>query len=116
MFAPLSIPDRFAAGFAQELAVRPWQIRAESQDGATMATAAMSLQDRYRDLSVPVAIIAGTEDKIVDVGSQSSWLHGEIPNSSLRLVPGAGHMVHHAVPGQVAAAVEAVSGGRRNGE
>jgi pimeloyl-ACP methyl ester carboxylesterase len=36
-------------------------------------------------------------------------LQGDIPGSELRLVPGAGHMVHHAVPGLVAGLVEAVS-------
>lgn len=31
--------------------------------------------------------------------------HRRMPSIRLRLVPGAGHMVHHTAPGEVAAAV-----------
>ena len=37
MFAPLPVPERFQQGFARGMAVRPWQIRAEAEDGAGMA-------------------------------------------------------------------------------
>jgi pimeloyl-ACP methyl ester carboxylesterase len=67
------------------------------------------MRDRYRELDMPVVIMAGAEDRVVDVGRHAVRLREEIPRSDLRLVPGAGHMVHHAVPGQVAEVVEAVS-------
>jgi pimeloyl-ACP methyl ester carboxylesterase len=57
-----------------------------------------------------VAIMAGSEDQVVDVGRHAIRLHEQIPHSDLRLVPEAGHMVHHAVPGQVAEVIEAVAG------
>ena len=37
MFAPLPVPERFKEGFPHGMALRPSQIRAEAQDGATMA-------------------------------------------------------------------------------
>jgi pimeloyl-ACP methyl ester carboxylesterase len=109
MFAPRPVPGRFKAGFPYGMAVRPSQIRAEAQDGATMAYGAAAMRDRYRELDMPVVIMAGTEDRVVDVGRHAVRLRAEIPRGDLRLVPGAGHMVHHAVPGQVAEVVEAVS-------
>jgi pimeloyl-ACP methyl ester carboxylesterase len=60
-----------------------------------------------------VTIMAGSEDQVVDVGRHSIRLHEQIPHSELRLVPGAGHMVHHAVPEQVAEVIEAVAGEAR---
>jgi hypothetical protein len=60
-----------------------------------------------------VVIMAGAEDRVVDVGRHAVRLREEIPRGDLRLVPGAGHMVHHAAPGQVADAVAAVAGGGR---
>jgi pimeloyl-ACP methyl ester carboxylesterase len=45
----------------------------------------------------------------VDVGRHAVRLREDIPGRELRLVPGAGHMVHHAAPGLVAEAVEAVA-------
>src|SRR3954453_12262471 len=109
MFAPLPVPERFREGFSAGMAVRPSQIRAEAQDGATMTYGVASMRDGYRGLRMRVVIVAGTEDQVVDVGRHAVRLQGDIPGSELRLVPGAGHMVHHAVPGLVAELVEAVS-------
>jgi pimeloyl-ACP methyl ester carboxylesterase len=109
MFAPRPVPERFKEGFPHGMAVRPSQIRAEAQDGATMAYGVAAMRDRYRELDMPVVIMAGSEDRVVDVGRHAVRLREEIPHSDLRLVPGAGHMVHHAAPGQVAKVVEAVS-------
>ena len=67
------------------------------------------MRERYGELGMPVAIVAGTEDRVVDVGRHAVRLQGDIPGGELRLVPGAGHMVHHAVPGLVAELVGAVS-------
>src|SRR3954471_13890431 len=109
MFAPLPVPGRFRAGFPYGMAVRPSQIRAEAQDGATMAAGVAAMRDRYGELDMPVVIVAGSEDQVVDVGRHAVRLRDQLPHADLRLVPGAGHMVHYAVPGQVAEAVEAVS-------
>ena len=109
MFAPLPVPERFGAGFPYGMAVRPSQIRAEAQDGATMAYGVATMRDRYRELGMPVVIVAGAEDKVVDVGRHAVRLREQVPHADLRLVPGAGHMVHHAVPEQVAEVIEAVS-------
>jgi len=109
MFAPLPVPERFKAGFSAGMAVRPSQIRAEAQDGATMAYGVAAMRERYGELDMPVVIMAGAEDKVVDVGRHAARLREQLPRADLRLVPGAGHMVHYLVPEQVAEAVEAVS-------
>jgi pimeloyl-ACP methyl ester carboxylesterase len=109
MFAPLPVPERFERGFAGAMAVRPSQVRAEARDGAGMAAQVGAMREHYRELRLPVVIMAGEEDKVVDVGRHAVRLHGEVPGSELRLVPGAGHMVHHAVPDLVAEAVAAVA-------
>ena len=44
-----------------------------------------------------------------DHDSHAKWFHAAVPGSELRLIPGAGHMFHYAVPDQVAEAIEAVS-------
>jgi pimeloyl-ACP methyl ester carboxylesterase len=100
MFAPLTVPERFAKGFPHGLPLRPSQIRAEAQDTATMGSAVAAMQRRYRELRMPVVIMAGTKDRIVDHRKQ-------IAQSALRLVPGVGHMLHYAVPEQVVDAIEA---------
>ena len=112
MFWPQAIPERFEHEFPYGFPVRPWQIRAEAQDAATMVPGVAGLRDGYRNLRLPVTIMAGTEDKVVDVESQPVWFHHALPQSDLQLIPGAGHMFHYAVPGRVAAAITDVAGRR----
>jgi pimeloyl-ACP methyl ester carboxylesterase len=70
-----------------------------------MIPAARSLRPRYRDITQPVVIMAGSEDRIVTIERQSRRLHAEIAGSSFREVPRVGHMVHHTVPNDVLSAI-----------
>ena len=58
---------------------------------------------------VPVCIMAGGEDRIVDTGRQSARLHGVIGQSELRVLPGLGHMLHYFATDQVVRAIDAVA-------
>ena len=105
MFAPQPVPRDFVAALARELLVRPAQIRANAEDAAFMVPAAAALRRRYHELQIPTAIFAGAADTIADPDTHARELHRELANSELYVLPGVGHMVHHAVPEQVAAAV-----------
>ena len=109
MFSPARVPTRFWDEYSSAMALRPSQIRATSVDGALMVPGALSLQDHYKDLTLPVVIIAGGGDRIV-FKRRSERLAASIRGSVLHVVKGAGHMVHHLAPGQVAQAVEDVAG------
>lgn len=106
MFAPSPVPPRFAREFPLELALRPSQIRASAAETALMIPGAASLVDRYRDLKeMPLAIMGGLGDKIVETEKQSGRLHAELPQSTLRYAPGVGHMLHHVIPDEVLAVI-----------
>jgi hypothetical protein len=55
---------------------------------------------------MPIVILAGTGDKIVDFQQQSGRLHDSVPQSDLLPIDGAGHMIHHLVPRQVVEAID----------
>ena len=74
-----------------------------------MISAVAAMQDRHRELRMPVTIMAGTQDRIVDHQRHAVRLSGEVPHSTLRLVPNVGHMIHHAVPDQVVEAIGVVT-------
>ena len=74
-----------------------------------MVPGAADLRRRYHELKLPITIMAGLDDRIVDVDNQSAWFHDAVPGSELLLIPDAGHMVHYVVPGQVADAIGAVA-------
>ena len=109
MFAPLRVPANFTMGSTPNMSLRPGQIRAESQDGVAMLPGAIAMRHRYQELTMPVVIMAGTKDGVVNA-KQPRRLHAQIPHSTLRLVPGVGHMLHYAVPEEVAEAIEEARG------
>jgi pimeloyl-ACP methyl ester carboxylesterase len=90
------------------MALRPSQIRATNGDAALMNSSAARLSGRYEGLAMPVAIMAGRGDKIVDIGPQPQWLHALVPQSTLQVINGTGHMLHHEYPERVGETVEAL--------
>ena len=106
IFAPSPVTARFQSDFPIAMALRPWQIRASAADTALMIPSAAAMLQRHGELTMPVVIMAGTDDKIVETGRQSGRLHRDVPNSDLRTMEGAGHMIHHIAPEQVVAAIK----------
>jgi pimeloyl-ACP methyl ester carboxylesterase len=107
MFSPARVSHRFRAEYSAAMALRPSQIRATSVDGVLMIPGALALRGDYKNLTLPVVIIAGDGDKVV-FKRRSERLAASIRGSVLRIIKDAGHMVHHFAPQQVAQAVEDV--------
>jgi pimeloyl-ACP methyl ester carboxylesterase len=112
IFGPQPVPKKFE-GFPKEMAVRPSQIRASAVETALMIPDAVSLRREYRDLMMPVAIIAGDEDRLVDIDAQSARLHRDIGQSCLYRIPATGHMVHQTATAAVMSAIDEVAEHRR---
>ncbi len=106
MFAPREVPAHFMATLSREMMVRPIQLRANAEDAAFMIPQAKASSARHHELRMPVAIVAGANDKVIDPEAHSVRLHRELVGSTLTIVPGAGHMVHHAAADEVVAAVD----------
>jgi pimeloyl-ACP methyl ester carboxylesterase len=97
------------------LAMRMSQMRTVDEEAAMLLGAAKTLCQLYGKLSVPVRLIAGSHDRIVDTDQHSLRLHLDLASSTLTRLPGVGHMVHHAAPKEVLEAITAVGalrGGR----
>jgi pimeloyl-ACP methyl ester carboxylesterase len=104
IFGPNQVPKKFD-GFPEEMAVRPSQIRASAAESALMIPSAHALQKKYRLLEMPVAIVAGAEDRVIET-EQSAHLHRDIPHSTLRCVPQTGHMVHQTATAEIMTAID----------
>ncbi len=105
MFAPAPVAAKFHR-YPKELAVRPSQIRASAGDSALMVPEAGALEDGYLNLAMPVSIIAGDGDRVIDIDKQSARLHALLPQSHFVRLAGVGHMVHQTEPHAVAAAID----------
>jgi pimeloyl-ACP methyl ester carboxylesterase len=53
-------------------------------------------------------IVAGAEDRAADYTAHALRLHRDVPNSTLRIWPDTGHMVHHSRALEVVDAIEDV--------
>jgi pimeloyl-ACP methyl ester carboxylesterase len=113
VFAPCPVPDQFRRTFPLPLAMRVSQMRAVDEEAAMLHLAAKALSPFYPDLRVPVFIIAGSQDRIVDTERHSARLHRELGVSTFLRVPYCGHMVHHSAPEEVAAAIDQLDQARR---
>jgi pimeloyl-ACP methyl ester carboxylesterase len=113
VFAPCEVPESFKRHYSIPHALRPSQIKAVREEADMLMEAASRLCELYKELAVPVRLIAGADDRIVDTNAHSARLHRELGMSTFRNVPGIGHMVHHAAPDEVLEAVYALSENRR---
>jgi len=104
-FSPLPIPTKWEGEFPVWMSLRPSQILASAMETLLMTSEAFWLGQRYHELQMPIILMAGTDDMHVATKVHSERLHDQLPNSKLLLVPQAGHMIHHAVPDQVLAAI-----------
>jgi pimeloyl-ACP methyl ester carboxylesterase len=70
---------------------------------------AFNFQDQYKNLEMPVSIIAGEDDRLIDIDEQSSRLHADVVQSTFHRVPGTGHMVHQTATGTIMSAINSVA-------
>jgi pimeloyl-ACP methyl ester carboxylesterase len=108
MFDPLPVPAHYLDVLHREMLLRPLQQRATAEDGSRMVAQARALAQQYAFLRTPVTLIAGADDRVVSP-RQAERLHARLAHSHLHLLPGVGHMAHHAAPGLVCEAVDQVA-------
>jgi pimeloyl-ACP methyl ester carboxylesterase len=105
IFAPNPVPNYFKERFPGGMLLRPRQLCANGEDFSAMVAGAASMYQHYRQIQVPLAILSGTEDKIVWPQYHGQPLHRTVPDATLEMLPGVGHMPHHARTDAVIAAV-----------
>lgn len=93
IFGPAPVPAKFSR-FPVEMAVRPSQLRASAAESALLIPMAAAAAANYSVLAMPVVIVAGSEDRLINPEMQSEKLHNALPHSTYHCILGSGHMVH----------------------
>lgn len=106
-------PCHEAAGEVR-LLLRPDVQQSNAEDMAAARDFLAAQAQRYGGLELPVLAIAGDRDTIVPPAIHSAAIAREAPQGRLVLLPGVGHMPHHAAPELIAAAVDAMFGAARD--
>ncbi|CAN5196696.1 alpha/beta hydrolase [soil metagenome] len=107
LFAPAEIPSRWDQ-FPVWLTLRASQLKASAAESGMMVPSAKLLYKRYRELKMPILIMAGSGDRIVSPKKNAQRLHDELPHSELRIKEGIGHMIHYACADEIAAAIRSL--------
>jgi len=113
LFSPQREPAKFKQ-FPKEMTFRPSQVRAAAAESALMVPAAYSSSERYGELKMPLVIVAGEEDQLVDIEKQSARLHHELPQSAMHRIPRTGHMVHQTATEAVMGAINEAAQARKS--
>jgi pimeloyl-ACP methyl ester carboxylesterase len=105
LFGPPQTSERFLDEFPTWLALRPSQLEASASESMMMRGAARELAQQYTRLKVPVTLLAGDTDRMVGTRGQTERLHELLRTSTMHIVPGGGHMLHHQALNEVVVAI-----------
>ncbi len=107
VFKPQAVPARFTARFPRRALALGHASAGERRGHRQHERRRRPVQPRYAALRLPVAILSGDADAVVEPGEQSCRLNAEVAGSTLTLLPGQGHMIHYSAKARILRAVEA---------
>jgi pimeloyl-ACP methyl ester carboxylesterase len=111
VFAPQKAPEDHAESTGVGLLFRPRSFRENAYDLHPVNAELLAQQGRYGEIRDPVAILAGEDDVTVLTARHAERTAVLIPNARLALLPGVGHMPHHARPDLIVEHVRALAEG-----
>lgn len=109
-FAPQTPPPGYFARLRPEIMGRPSAIRANAAQLEALGAQLRVMSGRYADLAAPVEILHGEADGILPADQHALPLAAKAPRARLTLLPGVGHMPHHAAPAEALAAIDRIAG------
>jgi pimeloyl-ACP methyl ester carboxylesterase len=111
-FSPQPVPEAYFEEADVALAMRPSQVRASARDFTALLPGLREQAPRYRELTLPVSVIAGRQDRIAPIAENIDPDNPAFSNQSVVLLDGVGHMPQHARPDIVEREIEwALAGG-----
>lgn len=101
VFGPEPAPLDFDTRGGGLLGLRPSHFLAAASDMQALPATMPALQARYRDLRLPVGVLFGRQDRILNPTANGQGLVDQVPGATLQLVEG-GHMLPVTCPEQTA--------------
>jgi len=104
LFGPDPVPHDYATNGGGPLSLRPSAFYGASKDLVSVNEELPQVIERYPSLQIPVGILYGTGDRVLDYRMHGEAAVGKIPGLHLELVEG-GHMLPLTAPDRAAAFV-----------
>jgi pimeloyl-ACP methyl ester carboxylesterase len=93
VFGPDAAPGDFPVRGGGLLSLRPNAFYASSTDMCAVEDDLPAQELRYGELRLPISMLFGDADRVLDWKMQGEGLRAKAPQVQLELVPGAGHML-----------------------
>lgn len=106
VFAPNPMPEGYNEHIGPRLTLRPDSFRANVRQVNTLYPHVVEMSQRYPELTLPIEVLHGLEDKTVPIDVHSNELIKIVPTVSITELPGVGHMPHHTDPDAAIAAID----------
>ena len=106
IFEPNPVPEGYLEAIGVPLALRQVSLRANARQVNSLKPQIAAMVPRYGSINVPTEILHGDADTIVPLEVHSAKLVDQIPGAVLTVLPGIGHMPHHAAPEAVVAGID----------
>jgi pimeloyl-ACP methyl ester carboxylesterase len=101
VFGPQQAPPDYAVEGGALSGLRPGHFYATATDYVAVDEDLPKLQTRYGELKMPVGILFGTEDRVLNYERQGLKMQGKIEGLELEIIQGVGHMPQYAVTDRV---------------
>ncbi len=111
-FLPQLPPRGYIKRTAALLLLRPRTFLANARDVADLRAFHARQAGRYAALAAPTVIMTGARDMVVAPQRHAFVFAAAVPDAKLVLLPGIGHMLHHAATGRVIAEIEMMASRR----
>jgi len=108
VFGPEAVPQDFATRGGGLLGLRPSAFLSASDDLRSLPECLPAQETRYGELALPVSILYGKDDRILDWRAQGQALADKVRGARLELIEG-GHMLPITNPDATAAFIDTVA-------
>ena len=108
-FLPQLPPRDYRKRSAALLLLRPSTFLANARDMADLKRNLQPQPARYPGLSMPIVVMNGASDFVVAPQLHAVPFAAAVPNAKLVILPGIGHMLHHAATERVLAEIEGLA-------
>lgn len=105
VFAPQPVPKGYAEYLGIELTLRAGSLRANARQRANLLGDIKKQAPHYGKIAIPVELLHGEADTTVGASIHALPLLRDVPEASLTMLKGIGHMPHQVATDEVIAAV-----------
>lgn len=111
IFAPQSAPEGYSDRVGVGLSLRRTSLRSNAQQVNTLRPHIVEMRAQYTDtLNMPIELVHGAADTTVPPQIHAQEFIKLVSQANLTMLPGVGHMPHHADPQATVAAIDRAAG------